>query len=66
MKFVGRKTKTIFAALDGRTCPKFEIHEFPRSAFEIGARYIGGCCGTEPHYIRLIAQEVRKFTAFKI
>ena len=44
--------------LDARTCTRMEVHKFTRAAYEIGARYIGGCCGMEPHHIRAMAQEV--------
>jgi len=46
-------------ALDSRTCTRSEVHQFTRSAYEIGVRYVGGCCGMEPHHIRAMAQEVR-------
>ncbi|XP_002131974.2 betaine--homocysteine S-methyltransferase 1-like [Ciona intestinalis] len=45
-------------ALDPRTATRFEVHEFTRAAYNLGTRYIGGCCGMEPHHIRAIAQEL--------
>jgi len=60
MLFLICKLLILILALDSRTCTRFEIHKFARSAYEIGARYIGGCCGMEPHHIRAIAQEVGK------
>ncbi|CAK8696229.1 unnamed protein product [Clavelina lepadiformis] len=41
-----------------RLMTRFEVHEFARAAFEQGIKYIGGCCATEPHHIRAIAQEL--------
>jgi len=34
--------------------------QFAQEAAEIGARIIGGCCGTTPEHIRAIAQAVQK------
>ncbi|XP_039250949.2 betaine--homocysteine S-methyltransferase 1-like [Styela clava] len=44
--------------LDPRSMTRIEAHKFAREAWEIGVRYIGGCCGFEPHHIRAIAQEL--------
>nr|XP_026689557.1 betaine--homocysteine S-methyltransferase 1-like isoform X2 [Ciona intestinalis] len=46
-------------ALDSRSVNRFEFGQFARKAFELGVKYIGGCCGTEPHHIRAIAQELQ-------
>ena len=35
------------------------MHKFARDAYELGIRYIGGCCGFEPYHIRAVAEEVR-------
>lgn len=32
---------------------------------DAGANVVGGCCGTTPEHIRLIAETVRKYTAQK-
>ncbi|XP_076805298.1 betaine--homocysteine S-methyltransferase 1-like [Clavelina lepadiformis] len=44
--------------LEPRTATRVEVHKFARAAYELGTRYIGGCCGMEPHHIRAIAQEL--------
>jgi len=44
--------------LDARLITRAEAHKFARKAFELGANYIGGCCGIEPHIIRAFAQEL--------
>ena len=34
------------------------MHRYAREAYEIGVRYIGGCCGFEPYHIRAVAEEL--------
>ena len=41
-------------ALEPRTYTRWEMQDFARKAYELGVRYIGGCCGTEPHHIRKV------------
>ncbi len=36
------------------------MHRFAREAYDIGVRYIGGCCGFEPYHIRAVAEELSK------
>jgi betaine-homocysteine S-methyltransferase len=43
-------------ALDPFTCNRYEIAEFTRAAYELGARYLGVCCGAAPHHIRSMAE----------
>ncbi|XP_019629987.1 PREDICTED: betaine--homocysteine S-methyltransferase 1-like [Branchiostoma belcheri] len=45
-------------ALEPRQLTRFEVHTFARAAYELGVRYIGGCCGFEPHHIRAISEEL--------
>ena len=40
------------------------MQKFARDAYELGIRYIGGCCGFEPYHIRAIAEEVRFTVAY--
>ena len=47
-----------FLALEPRVCTRWEIQKFAREAYNMGIRYIGGCCGFEPYHIRAIAEEV--------
>ena len=47
--------------LEPRICTRFDMHKYAREAYEIGVRYIGGCCGFEPYHIRAITQEVILF-----
>jgi betaine-homocysteine S-methyltransferase len=44
--------------LEPRMCTRFDIKKYAREAFELGVRYIGGCCGFEPHHIRAISEEL--------
>ena len=43
-------------ALDPFTCNRFEIAEFAKEAYAVGARYIGLCCGAMPHHVRSVAE----------
>jgi betaine-homocysteine S-methyltransferase len=43
-------------ALDPFTCNRYEIAEFTKAAYELGARYLGVCCGAAPHHIRSMAE----------
>jgi len=45
-------------ALEPRTCTRFEVQKYAREAYELGVRYIGGCCGFEAYHIRAIAEEL--------
>jgi betaine-homocysteine S-methyltransferase len=42
--------------LDPFTCTRDEIAGFAAEAFELGARYLGVCCGAAPHHIRAMAE----------
>ena len=37
-------------ALDPMTCNRFEMAEFAKAAYALGARYLGICCGAMPHH----------------
>jgi len=42
--------------LEPRVCTRYEIHKWTREAYELGIRYIGGCCGIEPYHTRAMAE----------
>merc|ERR1712180_444809 len=44
--------------LEPRICTRWDMHKFAREAWELGGRYIGGCCGFEPYHIRALAEEL--------
>jgi len=44
--------------LEPRICTRWDMHRFAREAYDIGVRYIGGCCGFEPYHIRACAEEL--------
>ena len=44
--------------METRALNRIDVRKFARKAYELGVRYIGGCCGFEPHHIRAIAEEV--------
>ena len=46
-------------ALEPREVTRWDMHKFTREAYELGVRYIGGCCGIEPHHIRAISEELQ-------
>ena len=46
------------AAYEPRVLTRFEMQNYARQAYELGVRYIGGCCGTEPYHIRAISEEL--------
>jgi betaine-homocysteine S-methyltransferase len=43
-------------ALDPFLCTRYEIGEFGKEAFALGARYLGVCCGAGPHHVRSLAE----------
>ena len=45
-------------ALDPFLCTRFEMADFAAAATELGARYIGVCCGGAPHHIRSMAERL--------
>ncbi|KAG0717645.1 Betaine--homocysteine S-methyltransferase 1 [Chionoecetes opilio] len=45
-------------AMEPRLVTRFDVHRYARAAYDIGVRYIGGCCGFEPHHVRAIAEEM--------
>lgn len=46
--------------LEPRICTRFDMHTYAREAYDLGVRYIGGCCGFEPYHIRAITQELQE------
>lgn len=44
--------------LESRICTRWDMHKYAREAWELGVRYIGGCCGFEPYHIRAVAEEL--------
>ncbi|CAH2297271.1 betaine--homocysteine S-methyltransferase 1 [Pelobates cultripes] len=46
------------AALEPRIVTRWDIHKYARDAYNLGVRYIGGCCGFEPYHTRAIAEEL--------
>lgn len=45
-------------ALETRFLNREEAKQFARKAYEMGVRYIGGCCGFRPYHIRAMAEEL--------
>jgi len=47
-------------AVEPRQITRIEAAKFAREAYDLGVRYIGGCCGFEPYHIRAMAEELAK------
>lgn len=45
-------------ALETRLCTRWDMHKYARDAYDMGIRYIGGCCGFEAYHIRAVAEEL--------
>ena len=48
----------VHSALEPRLYTRWDAHKYARQAYELGVRYIGGCCGFEPYHIRAVAEEL--------
>ncbi|KAK8404743.1 hypothetical protein O3P69_007766 [Scylla paramamosain] len=46
--------------LEPRICTRWDMHRYAREAYDLGVRYIGGCCGFEAYHIRAVAEELAK------
>ncbi|KAG7158356.1 Betaine--homocysteine S-methyltransferase 1-like 2 [Homarus americanus] len=44
--------------LEPRICTRWDMHKYAREAYDLGVRYIGGCCGFEAYHIRAVAEEL--------
>ena len=53
-------------ALEPRICTRWDMHRYAREAYELGVRYIGGCCGFEAYHIRAISEELTKERGGKV
>ena len=39
-------------------CTRWDMQRYARQAYELGVRYIGGCCGFESYHIRAVSEEL--------
>lgn len=53
-----RISPILLQALESRLLTRHEARKFAREAYDLGVRYIGGCCGFEPYHIREMSDEV--------
>uniref|UniRef100_UPI003AAADDCC betaine--homocysteine S-methyltransferase 1-like isoform X4 n=1 Tax=Centroberyx gerrardi TaxID=166262 RepID=UPI003AAADDCC len=44
--------------LEPRILSRWDMHKYAREAYNVGIRFIGGCCGFEPYHIRAVAEEL--------
>ena len=49
-------------ALEPRALTRLDCYSYARDAVEAGVRYVGGCCGFEPHHVRAVAMELEAET----
>jgi len=47
-------------ALEPRIASRWEVQNWARASYDLGLRYIGGCCGFQAYHIRAIAEELAK------
>lgn len=52
-------------AMEPRLLTRIDVAKFARDAYNLGVRYIGGCCGFEPYHIRAIAEELSPEKGFR-
>ncbi|XP_033115892.1 betaine--homocysteine S-methyltransferase 1-like isoform X2 [Anneissia japonica] len=52
-------------AMETRLLNRIDAHKFAREAFDLGVRYLGGCCGFEPYHIRALAEELAEERGFR-
>lgn len=52
-------------ALEPRQLTRIDAYDYARKAYKAGVRYIGGCCGFEPHLIRAVSVELEAETGRK-
>jgi len=45
-------------ALEPRICTRWDMQRFARESWDMGVRYIGGCCGFQPYHIRALSEEL--------
>ncbi|XP_074662977.1 betaine--homocysteine S-methyltransferase 1-like [Tubulanus polymorphus] len=52
-------------AMEPRVLTRWECRDYARKAYELGVRYIGGCCGFESYHIREMAEELCEERGFR-
>jgi betaine-homocysteine S-methyltransferase len=58
------KGNTVFPTLlDPHVATRNEMANFALEAYKLGARFIGGCCGTAPYHIRSMAEALGRRVA---
>ncbi|XP_034048568.1 betaine--homocysteine S-methyltransferase 1 [Thalassophryne amazonica] len=50
--------------LEPRVLTRWDMQKYAREAYDMGIRYIGGCCGSEPYHIRALAEELETERGF--
>jgi len=47
-------------SLEPRVATRWDMQRYAREAYDLGIRYIGGCCGFESYHIRALSEELHK------
>ena len=47
-----------FTGLEPRCISRFDANKYARTVYNLGVRYIGGCCGFAPYHIRALSEEL--------
>lgn len=45
--------------LEPRIMTRWDMHRYARQAYDMGIRYIGGCCKIQSYHIRAVSEELR-------
>ena len=46
--------------METRVVSRWDVHKYAREAYNLGVKFIGGCCGFEAYHIRAISEELSK------
>lgn len=52
--------------LEPRICTRWDMYRYAKEAWELGVRYIGGCCGFEAYHIRAVSEELSEVRGNKV
>lgn len=52
--------------LEPRICTRWDMHRYAKEAWDLGVRYIGGCCGFEAYHIRAVSEELSAVRGNKV
>lgn len=50
--------RTNLTGCEDRTISRWDARWYARAAYDLGVRYVGGCCGFQPFHVRAMAEEL--------